>query len=121
MLVLIRESGKNGEWKTSREETMVEGRQTIAVDLDGVLAQYDHWVSVEHIGPPIFGAKAFMRALYTRYYVMVYTCRASTNYNPGNMGPYLKRVIEDWLKEHDIPYHEVYQGSGKPGLWRPVM
>lgn len=93
---------------------MVKGKQTIAVDLDGVLAQYDHWVSVEHIGPPIHGAKAFMTALSHKYYVMVYTCRASADYNPGMSPGYLKELIENWLYKHKIPFNEVYQGRGKP-------
>lgn len=92
--------------------------QTVAVDLDGVLAQYDKWRGVEHIGKPILHAKQFMQELIEMgHHVVVYTTRTNPDVN-GRAGDYtadeLAGRIHEWLADNDIPYHEVYVGAGKP-------
>ncbi len=52
-------------------------RQTVCVDLDGVLAAYDGWKAVDHIGEPIPGAQEFTRELSERFKVIIYTSRFS--------------------------------------------
>lgn len=95
----------------------------VAVDLDGVLAQYDGWDvhGLDNIGPPVEGAKEFLLALLDDgFKVVVYTTR--TNPDPFNDGEYreapekLAGRVRAWLREHDM-WHDgvsVFQGRGKP-------
>jgi len=92
----------------------MEGRQTIAVDLDGTIASYDGYKGAEEIGDPIPGAKEFMALLCKKYKVLVFTCRVSVEFNPGYTGDHLKGIIVNWFQRHNIPYHEIYVGQGKP-------
>ena len=91
--------------------------KTIAVDLDGVLAQYDKWQGIDHIGDPIPGAKEFLKALTDKdYYVEIYTTRCNSHVN-NQTAHYLGQRIYDWLRKHgmaDWPKISVYIRQGKP-------
>ena len=54
---------------------MSSRKKTVCVDVDGVLAQYDRWRGVDHIGDPIFGAKEFVADLRKKYKVVIHTTR----------------------------------------------
>lgn len=92
--------------------------KSVAVDLDGVLAQYDGWEGLDNIGDPVEGAREFMETLMQDYEVVVYTTRC--NPDPFNDGEYreapvkLQTRIRSWLNEHGIPYTRVFAGYGKP-------
>ena len=95
---------KNSKWKKS-----------IAVDLDGTLAQYkvgefDPVV----IGEPIPGAKEAMTGLKRLgYIIIVWTTRC----NAEVMGETLLTLVcrvSNWLDKHQIAYDEIYVGQGKP-------
>jgi hypothetical protein len=89
-------------------------KQTVAVDLDGVLAKYMSWQGVENIGDPIEGARQFMKELSKNYYVIVFTTRCSATFNPGFTSKQLVSYVLRWLMQHDIPHDSVYAGQGKP-------
>ena len=89
-------------------------KQTVAVDLDGVLAKYKAWDGVENIGNPIPGAQQFMQDLCKEYYVIVFTTRCSATFNPGYTSKQLIGHVVAWLLKHDIPHDSVYAGQGKP-------
>lgn len=104
-------------------------RPTVAVDLDGTLAEYDGWRGVEHFGEPFEGAKDFLTVLSSVAYVVVYTTRVNPEINDGGSSPELDECerrgdgllrrtlvgyVELWLKKHGLPYDEVYSGPGKP-------
>jgi hypothetical protein len=89
-------------------------KQTVAVDLDGVLAQYMSWRGVEHIGDPIFGASSFLKELRKNFFVMIFTCRCSAAFNPGYDEATLRKHVEDWLHKWGLEYDAVYAGQGKP-------
>jgi len=89
-------------------------KQSVCVDLDGVLARYEGWTGVEDIGKPIAGAKLFMQDLMKEFYVIVFTTRASAQFNPGYSEEELKIFVEKWLNKHGIPYDSIYTGRGKP-------
>lgn len=114
---------------------MSEKAKTIAVDLDGTLARYDGWKGIHHIGEPFPGARAFMSGLCGRFHVIVYTTRTNYRINqrppqampslkPGDISPapmssrkwtkMLMAIVAGWMKAHNIPYHEIYDGNGKP-------
>jgi hypothetical protein len=69
---------------------------TVAVDLDGTLAEYDGWQGEDHIGAPRPGAREAMQQLRNAgCRIVVFTCR-------GNVP-----VVKQWLDAHDIPYDYV--------------
>lgn len=89
--------------------------KTVCVDLDGVLAQYDGWKGVEHIGDPIPGAREFLSALKALpAKVVIHTTRTNTMSNQGVPGTKLLFLVEEWLKKHDMPHDTVATAEGKP-------
>jgi hypothetical protein len=50
---------------------------TVALDFDGVLAEYDGWRGVDHMGKPLPGAREFVQRLKDAgFCVIVHSCRA---------------------------------------------
>jgi hypothetical protein len=91
----------------------------VCVDLDGVLAKYDHWRGVENIGPPAQGALEFARELAKIADIIIFTSRCSEDPRPSRDGSSLSasqiRIhIIDWLEKHQFPYTDVFIGRGKP-------
>jgi hypothetical protein len=86
--------------------------------LDATLARYDGWKGVDHIGEPLPGAQEFMEQLCRLANVVVFTTRTKADDESlgrnGKTKYELASLVESWLKNHDIPYHEVYVGQGKP-------
>src|SRR5207249_896909 len=81
----------------------------VCVDLDGVLAQYDKWRGVEHIGDPIPGALEFTKKLAKMAEIVVFSSRCAqdvlegSRITPGQLRIY---VIE-WLEKHKFPFTDV--------------
>ncbi len=65
---------------------------TVAVDLDGVLAQYTGFRGPEHIEDPIPGAKQFLSDLSEKYTLVVYTARDTA-------------IAREWLEKWDMWQH----------------
>ncbi len=86
----------------------------IAVDLDGVLAQYDGWKGIDQIGDPMPNAAKFIRALMTLGSVMIYSTRTCPDQNHGRDAEELAQYVTSWLRKHEIPYDSVWVGDGKP-------
>lgn len=92
-------------------------KPTVAVDLDGVLATYDGWKGLDHIGAARPGAVPFMAALRKDYYVMVHSSRAchdNARHEAGETEESLRGRIEAWLRKHNIEFDAVWSGHGKP-------
>lgn len=89
-------------------------KKTIAVDLDGVLAQYSGWQGLEHFGRPLPYAGQFMERLKNLGHVMVYTTRTNASCHPDHSGDALVSVVKNWLDKYNIPYDRIYEGEGKP-------
>jgi len=65
--------------------------KTIAIDLDGVLAQYDGWKGPDHYGDPMPGAVDFLKALIVAdMQPVIHTSRS---------GP----ALGEWLRKHFPP------------------
>lgn len=91
-------------------------RPRVCVDLDGVLAQYDKWRGVDHIGDPVPGALEFAKKLDKFAEITVFTSRCAQDILEGSRitpGQLRVKVIE-WLEKHKFPYTDVYTGQGKP-------
>lgn len=89
-------------------------RPIVAVDLDGVLARYDGWRGIDHIGDPLPGAVEFTRRLAAFAEVLVWTTRCSPEANPPYDAEELVGVVMDWLNRHGFCWHRVWAGRGKP-------
>lgn len=114
--------------RSSKKRTLIEApvpktrekkrRPRICVDLDGVLAKYDGWKGLDHIGEPIPGAKEFVTSLGKFAEVVIFSSRCSTEMleassSKATIGSLRVRIIE-WLEKHKIPFSDVYVGQGKP-------
>ncbi len=70
--------------------------ESIGVDLDGTLAEYDGWKGIEHIGRPIKKMIDFVKDLIeSGEEVKIFTARAA---EPKSI-PFIK----NWLKDTDLP------------------
>lgn len=73
---------------------------TIAVDLDGTLAEYHGWRGEDHIGAPIPAMKERVESwLLEGRRVVIFTARVSGGRDPGR--------IQEWLMEHIAGWHKI--------------
>lgn len=91
----------------------------VAVDLDGVLAQYHGWEGSEIIGPPIPGALEFAKSIAKVADIIVFTSRVSEETGDRDAvsalsAGQLRIKIVDWLERNKFPFVDVYIGQGKP-------
>ena len=92
-------------------------RPTIALDVDGVLADYrDGWKGIDHIGDPIPGAVEFTRRLAETADILIYTTRCCEEIQGRNgaKAHLLRKIVQEWLDKHGFVYHEIWTGQGKP-------
>ena len=92
-------------------------RQTVCVDLDGVLATYDGWKGMDNFGDPIPGAVDFINELNKFAEVVIFTTRCNlsvTRKETGETVLSLQKRVKDWLDKHGFKYKDVYIGQGKP-------
>jgi hypothetical protein len=89
-------------------------RHWVAVDIDGVIAQYNKWGGLDLIGDPIKGAKSFLSVLSDRWNVWIHSTRLSPRYHPDVAPLRLKEIISDYLAVNDLPYDDVWCSRGKP-------
>ncbi|HUL15494.1 MAG TPA: hypothetical protein VLV88_05830 [Terriglobales bacterium] len=73
--------------------------KTIAVDFDGVIAEYDGWKGTGILGLPRRDVVEALRALQTEgWKIIIHTTRG-------------KAEISGYLSQHQIPHHEVNRNS----------
>lgn len=100
-------------------------KQTVCVDVDGTLAQYDKWRGIHEIGDPFPNAKEWMEKLSKKYTIVIFTCRTHLGMNAKEVPfefshsrqeqiSYLVHLVEEWLRKHQIPFDRVYAEQGKP-------
>jgi hydroxymethylpyrimidine pyrophosphatase-like HAD family hydrolase len=85
-----------------------ERQSTIAVDFDGVLAEYDGWKGDDVLGRPRMDVVQVLRTLHEEgWKIVVHTTRSDA-------------TIRSYLTQHRIPYDEINRNSsyrtwgGKP-------
>ena len=88
-------------------------KPVLAVDFDGVIAVHGEWKGVHHFGDPIPFAREFLTKLREKYYIMIFTCRCNPVLQDLPTSE-LAAIVEKWLREHEMPFDEVYTGLGKP-------
>lgn len=85
--------------------------KAICVDLDGTLAYYTNWKSMDgRLGKPRPGAKEFLINIRKFAKVIIFTARLAEKHTSDNTF----NQIELWLEHHNLPYDEIYIGRGKP-------
>jgi hypothetical protein len=89
-------------------------RKTVAVDLDGVLAQYDGWKGLDFIGEPILGAHEFLAELHKFADILIYTVRCTEGMNGPEKAHLLVNRVRDWLDKNGMVYDTIWDGQGKP-------
>lgn len=93
--------------------------KSVCVDLDGVLATYEGWRGLDHIGEPRHGARDFLQHLSQVARVIIFTTRCKLG-DPDLGRPDHESVatlyarVKEWLDQHKLPYSEIYTGQGKP-------
>lgn len=94
------------------------GKFRVCVDLDGVLAEYDSWRGIYHIGQPIPGAVEFTRVLKERCMLIIHTTRMDLDLQrtecPAITIDELRSIVKEYLDEHGFHYDEIWTGTGKP-------
>ena len=74
-------------------------RRTIAVDFDGVIAEYDGWKGAGVLGRPRADVKAALAVLRTEgWKIIIHTTRG-------------EQEVAEFLREHGIPYDEFNRNS----------
>lgn len=76
-----------------------ERQRTIAVDFDGVIANYDGWRGPESLGPPRPDVLSALTVLQREgWKIVIHTTRSDEQIYP-------------YLVEHQVPYHEINRNS----------
>lgn len=89
----------------------------IGVDLDGTLALYSGWVSIEHVGPPVdMMLQRVKNWIEDGRTVKIFTARVSV---PEPKRSEVIRIIQDWCEKHGLPRLEVtnVKDFGMVELW----
>lgn len=88
-------------------------QKVAAVDFDGVLHKYRNgWQDGSIYDDPVAGsAEAMERLRREGYYVMIYSSRAGDRELDGQTHKGQASEVEDWLREHNIPFDEVWRGE----------
>mgnify|MGYP001116206737 CR=1 FL=1 len=95
------------KWQKFREKGKV-----VYVDFDGTLCRF----SYPDLGPPLPGARKFMKALVSRdLQPVILTSRCSPEvYTEEERAASIEKVAR-WLHKYNIPYHAIDSGNnGKP-------
>jgi len=78
------------------KDVLTDCRPTIAIDLDGTLAEYKGWRGEGHIGKPIKNARWFCMQLKKEgWRIIIWTVRQDT------------ATIKSWLLLHKIPFDAI--------------
>lgn len=85
----------------------------VVIDFDGTIAEDAY----PDIGDPMPGAKRAIEELAEAgFEIVVFTCRLTLDDERSSAEIKEQRaMVENWLREHDIPFDELYDGrQGKP-------
>lgn len=78
-------------------------RRTAVVDLDGTLAEYDHWRGEDHFGKPILHARdALLELREWGWWIVIFTTRGNAD------------KVCQWLCQHDMPFGSINSCEHNP-------
>lgn len=83
--------------------------RTIAVDMDGVVIEFDEiWRGMEYLGKPISGAAEALRKLRSGgWRVVIYTSRLNPESYDASLVPYYHALFMAHLLKHGIEFDEL--------------
>jgi hypothetical protein len=96
---------------------MSDNQKIVAIDLDGVLAEYHTWLGVDEIGRKTRDAETLLKKLKKEgCEVIIHTTRTNPQANPGYTTVDLGMRIATWLAEHRLSQYvtHIWTGEGKP-------
>ncbi len=93
----------------------------LAIEPDGMIFSR-YWTKenpgdydAETFGSLMDGAKAGMKALKEAgHYIIIHTIRTNPDLNPYHTVEALKQGVASALRLHEIPFDEIWTGTGKP-------
>lgn len=101
--------------ETDDLQNIKKHKRTIACDLDGVIAEYDHFKGIEIIGNPIKSViDDLKKEKDSGSVIIVYTARVNTQANPDYTVDDLVGIVKNYLDKNEVPYDTIWQGVGKP-------
>ncbi len=93
---------------------MTEHKQTVCIDLDGVLAHYDGWRGDMHIGEPNPQAVKLVHMLRDAdVRVLIFTCRTNRAFKETHYGE-VENAIREWLDDNGLGFCDLHTEGGKP-------
>lgn len=87
-------------------------KQILAIDVDGTICGQAY-----NQGEPIPGSQDFVRALSTKYDILIYSCRTNSELFRTNAN-FLRRDLAEWLDKYGFIYHDIWIGQGKPDCFK---
>ena len=89
-------------------------RPAVAVDLDGVILEYDDWRGPDHFGKPLPGAKKFLQDLREKgIRIIIHTARVNEVHDGPDPVDMASKIVS-FLWREDLEFDEVWCGPGKP-------
>jgi len=100
-----------GAAETLRRWMATKKRLPLNIDFDGVVCTNEF----PDMGEPQPGAQKALKVLIKTFYIRIYTCRVSNEWkNSDPKGQ--KKMIEAYMKEHDLPFDEVLMFDKPVGI-----
>jgi hypothetical protein len=88
-------------------------QRVVAVDVDGTLTLYQGWKGYTHVGMLNTKVADEVRAEHAAgSYIIIHTCRITAL--DGQIIPEAVDALRSWLNLHQVPFHEIWMGTGKP-------
>lgn len=103
-----------GEALIGYGKPMMKGGKIFCFDLDGTICETREPGQQYPDVAPIPHMCELVRKLYREgHYVIIYTARNMVTFkaNVGLITAHQVPVIQEWLKKHDVPYHELIVGK----------
>jgi hypothetical protein len=94
---------------------MGKGKKVAAVDFDGVIHKYGNgWQKGIIYDETVPGAKDGVQALKDAgFYILIYTTRTNPQFRRKGEPEQYDQLVQ-YLEKNEIPYDQIYVGSGKP-------
>ena len=88
----------------SKNQKRMSYKPTVAIDFDDTIAVNDRWPD---IGPPKEGVRDALKALSSKYEIIIYTCRTNlkSEYRTESIA-----AIQEYMKYYDLPYDRLDLG-----------
>ncbi len=97
---------------------MIAGTNVLVVDVDGTLCPIKSaGQSYKDLQPEPRMLARLQEMAAAGWRIVIHSARGMRSYdgNPGEINAHVLPVLLDWLKRHEVPFHEVHVGKPWPG------